>query len=90
MGLGSDSLELGDVAIIFDGGTTSFLLRKAEAEDTANEKEAYRLVSDCYVYGWMYGTSRLDSDESDTPVSPDIRVNPITGESLTPQDFTIV
>lgn len=38
---------------VFDGDTTPFLLRQTDtAGDTGN---VYRIVSDCYLYGWMYG-----------------------------------
>ncbi|KAJ4368727.1 hypothetical protein N0V86_009636 [Didymella sp. IMI 355093] len=53
IGLGSRYLQTGDEVVVFDGDTTPFLLRPtAAAGDKSNE---YKIVSDCFVYGWMYG-----------------------------------
>ena len=52
-GLGSCHLQPGDEVVVFDGDTTPFLLRKIDSvDDTEN---IYKIVSDCYVCGWMYG-----------------------------------
>jgi hypothetical protein len=45
----------GDLVVIFDGDTTPSILRKVEAEDGA---EMYKIVCDCYDYGWMYGMEK--------------------------------
>lgn len=51
IGLGSRYLQPGDVVTVFDGDTTPFLLR----EERSSANNAYKVVSDCYLYGWMYG-----------------------------------
>jgi hypothetical protein len=53
IGLGSRYLQTGDEIAVFDGDTTPFILRQTAAtEEKGNE---YKIVSDCYVYGWMQG-----------------------------------
>lgn len=54
IGLGTCHLQTGDEVVVFHGDTTPFLLRK-EAHDGGVEEHVYRIVSDCYVCGWMYG-----------------------------------
>ncbi|KAF3034570.1 hypothetical protein E8E11_004759 [Didymella keratinophila] len=53
IGLGSRYLQPGDQVAVFDGDTTPFLLRQTAA--TGEKGTEYKIVSDCYVYGWMYG-----------------------------------
>jgi hypothetical protein len=53
IGLGSRHLQAGDEVVVFDGDTTSFLLRKED--NTRVTDNFYKIVSDCYVYGWMHG-----------------------------------
>ena len=54
IGLGSCHMRAGDKVVVFAGDTTPFLLRSERGE---GEKEGvYKIVSDCYLYGWMYGT----------------------------------
>ena len=46
-------MQPGDEVVVFAGDTTPFLLRN---EGGKGEKGgAYKIVSDCYLYGWMYG-----------------------------------
>lgn len=53
VGLGTCHLRPGDKVVVFNGDTTPFLLRE---EDYANRgKGVYKIVSDCYLCGWMYG-----------------------------------
>lgn len=53
IGLGSCHMQPGDEVVVFAGDTTPFLLRK---EGGSGEKEGvYKIVSDCYLYGWMHG-----------------------------------
>jgi hypothetical protein len=53
IGLGSRHLQPGDEVAVFDGDTTPFILRR---EDTIRVTDnLHKIVSDCYVYGWMYG-----------------------------------
>ncbi|KAH7090310.1 heterokaryon incompatibility protein-domain-containing protein [Paraphoma chrysanthemicola] len=53
IGLGSRYLQPGDELAIFDGDTTPFLLRQSDS--SGDTGKAYKIVSDCYVTGWMYG-----------------------------------
>jgi hypothetical protein len=53
IGLGSRHLQAGDEVAVFDGDTTPFLLRKEETTQVTDN--VYKIVSDCYVYGWMHG-----------------------------------
>lgn len=53
IGLGSRYLQPGDEVAVFDGDTTPFLLRQTAA--TGEKGMDHKIVSDCYVYGWMYG-----------------------------------
>lgn len=53
IGLGSCHLHAGDDVVVFNGDTAPFLLRKQVHEGGA--KDVYKIVSDCYLYGWMYG-----------------------------------
>jgi hypothetical protein len=52
MGLGSVSSKQGDKVVIFDRGETPFILRHAGLVDGM---DSWRLISDCYVKGWMDG-----------------------------------
>lgn len=52
IGLGTCHMQPGDEVVVFNGDTTPFLLRR---EPSAEEKGAYKIVSDCYLFGWMYG-----------------------------------
>ncbi|KAF2623123.1 HET-domain-containing protein [Macroventuria anomochaeta] len=54
IGLGTCYLQPGDEVVVFNGDTTPFLLRK-EGYLEGTETDVYKIVSDCYVYGWMYG-----------------------------------
>lgn len=51
IGLGTCHMQAGDEVVVFNGDTTPFLLRDSEDEKTSTSK----IVSDCYVFGWMYG-----------------------------------
>lgn len=52
IGLGSRYLQPGDELAVFDGDTTPFLLRQTAA--SGEKGNQYKIVSDCYLYGWMY------------------------------------
>ena len=52
IGLGTCHMQPGDEVVVFNGDTTPFLLRKEVQEGST---EVYKIVSDCYLYGWMYG-----------------------------------
>ena len=54
IGLGTAHMRPGDEVVVFSGDTTPFLLRNEGGVDSERE-EAYKIVSDCYVFGWMYG-----------------------------------
>lgn len=54
IGLGTAHMRPGDEVVVFSGDTTPFLLRNEESGH-AEREEAYKIVSDCYVFGWMYG-----------------------------------
>lgn len=54
IGLGSRYLQPYDEVAVFDGDTTPFILRKNSATEERGDK--YKIVSDCYMYGWMYGS----------------------------------
>ncbi|KAH6016862.1 hypothetical protein HBI82_109820 [Parastagonospora nodorum] len=51
IGLGPRWMKEQDQVVIFDGAETPFLLRGV----TVNETEAWKLVGDCYLDGWMDG-----------------------------------
>lgn len=53
VGLGTAHLQPGDEVVVFNGDMTPFLLRKEVQE--GNSEGVYKIVSDCYLYGWMYG-----------------------------------
>lgn len=88
IGMGSGCFKLGDQLVIFDGDATPFLLREQTGTDDAS-KAVYKIVSDCYVHGWMYGTDALYQEEPRTRLFPEIRINPVTGESLSLRNFVI-
>lgn len=52
MGLAPEWAQKDDNVVIFDGAETPFLLRRAMV---GNGEEAWRLVGDCYLEGWMVG-----------------------------------
>lgn len=54
LGLGSRYLHRGDDVVIFDGGTTPFVLRGLGSDGSGGEK-SWLLVGDCYLDGWMDG-----------------------------------
>lgn len=53
IGTATCHLEPGDEVVVFNGDTTPFLLRKQVQLD--DKPELYKIVSDCYLFGWMYG-----------------------------------
>jgi hypothetical protein len=69
MGLAPEWAQKGDKVVIFDGAETPFLLRQAMA---GTGEEAWRLVGDCYLEGWMigdyFGCTIESGPESDEPV----------------------
>jgi hypothetical protein len=54
IGLGTCHLQVGDEVSVFDGDTTPFLLRK-EVRPGELPPHVYKIVSDCYLCGWMHG-----------------------------------
>ncbi|KAF3038698.1 hypothetical protein E8E12_008721 [Didymella heteroderae] len=54
LGLGSHDLRPGDLVVLFSGAKTPFILRK-EPDSDSQGPIRYRLVSDCYLHGWMNG-----------------------------------
>ncbi|OAL02907.1 hypothetical protein IQ06DRAFT_345885 [Phaeosphaeriaceae sp. SRC1lsM3a] len=52
LGLAPEWAREEDRVVIFDGAETPFLLRRATTE---SGEEAWRLVGDCYLEGWMIG-----------------------------------
>lgn len=52
VGLGTCHMQIGDEVVVFAGDTTPFLLRK---EGSGEKDGVYKIVSDCYLQGWMYG-----------------------------------
>ncbi|KAH6639190.1 heterokaryon incompatibility protein-domain-containing protein [Boeremia exigua] len=55
VGLGTCHMQPGDEVVVLAGDTTPFLLRK-EARSDEKDAGAYKIVSDCFLYGWMYGS----------------------------------
>lgn len=43
-----------DQVVIFDGGTTPFILRKVVSKDEDTE-ERWQLAGNCFLLGWMEG-----------------------------------
>jgi hypothetical protein len=54
LGLGPFWMKPGDQVVIFDGGTTPFILRKVVSED-GEPDGTWQLVGDCFLLGWMHG-----------------------------------
>ena len=53
LGMAAHAAQVGDVIAILHGSRTPCVLRKAEGGgDEGNE---YRVISQCYLNGWMYG-----------------------------------
>ncbi|KAJ4985628.1 ankyrin and het domain protein [Stagonosporopsis vannaccii] len=55
IGLGTCHMRTGDEVVVFAGDTTPFLLRKEEGAEEKQKEAVYKIVSDCYLAGWMYG-----------------------------------
>jgi hypothetical protein len=53
-GLGPSWIQSGDLIVIFDGGTTPFILRNIRSED-GEPGYTWQLVGDCFLLGWMHG-----------------------------------
>jgi hypothetical protein len=53
-GLGPCWLDRDDLVVLFDGGTTPFILRNVEAGD-GEPGDTWQLVGDCFPLGWMHG-----------------------------------
>jgi hypothetical protein len=54
IGIGPPWMKLSDQVVIFDGGATPFILRKASTKD-GDSPDMWQLVADCYLLGWMDG-----------------------------------
>jgi hypothetical protein len=54
IGLGTAHMRPGDEVVVFSGDTTPFLLR-SEGGVHGELEGAYKIVGDCYLFGWMYG-----------------------------------
>lgn len=67
VGLANRHFKIDDEIVIFDGDVTPFVIRKVKAEDETWTGD-YRLVSDCYLHGWMngdyFGHQVKESEES--------------------------
>ncbi|KAF3002659.1 hypothetical protein E8E13_009519 [Curvularia kusanoi] len=81
LGLANRPFKTGDEVVIFDGDVTPFIIRKVEAED-GTWSGNYRLVSDCYLHGWMNGDyfGHQVKDSEEIPHAPN---------TLYSQDFII-
>ncbi|KAH7374097.1 heterokaryon incompatibility protein-domain-containing protein [Cadophora sp. MPI-SDFR-AT-0126] len=54
LGLGSSTMEIGDVVAVFAGGMTPFVLRK-NLELASGKECTYKLIADAYIHGLMGG-----------------------------------
>lgn len=80
-------MRAGDKVVVFAGDTTPFLLR---SEGDEGEKEGvYKIVSDCYLYGWMYGTFPDKMVKKDTSRRKSL-VNKIKGGSKQEKGLDVV
>src|SRR3569833_2626822 len=59
-------VKAGDSIAILYGSKTPCILRKTEVGDV----KEYRLISQCYLYGWMYGESPREFYGKDPSKSP--------------------
>lgn len=62
LGLGPESTRIGDSVAILLGGSTPFIIKRNWAPWTA--RQAWSLVGDCYVHGWMDGEMMKDQDSA--------------------------
>lgn len=60
LGLGPGSMKVGDSIAILSGGSTPFMLREDHTLSTG--QQAWSLVGDCYVHGWMDGEMMRSED----------------------------
>ncbi|CAG7565389.1 unnamed protein product [Fusarium equiseti] len=69
IGLAADVTVSGDLVVILHGSRVPCILRKVE--ETGNE---YKLISQCYLHGWMYGNSPREVFGKDPGQYPQLKV----------------
>jgi hypothetical protein len=69
IGLAADVTASGDLVVILHGSRVPCILRKVE--ETGNE---YKLISQCYLHGWMYGNSPREVFGKDPGQYPQLKV----------------
>jgi hypothetical protein len=68
IGMAADVTTPGDLVVILHGSPVPCILRKVE---TGNE---YKLISQCYLHGWMYGNSPREVFGKDPRQHPQLKV----------------
>lgn len=69
IGMAANVTKPGDLVVILHGSQVPCILRKVE--EAANE---YKLISQCYLHGWMYGNSPREVFGKDPNQHPQLKV----------------
>ncbi|EXK40795.1 hypothetical protein FOMG_07536 [Fusarium oxysporum f. sp. melonis 26406] len=69
IGMAADVTMLGDLVVILHGSQVPCILRKVG--ESGNE---YKLISQCYLHGWMYGNSPREIFGKDPRQYPGVKV----------------